>query len=334
MRRRGFTLIELLVVIAIIGILIGLLVPAVQKVRDAASRASCANNLKQLGLAAHNYNSAFSSFPPGVYQLYKTGVKPPYQPITVFVYLLPYLEQKSLFQQWNMTSPLSNTAGGVNALTATVLTGLVCPADVIPLNPYNSSGTTWYGITSYGGNGGTQSFDPAYASNDGVFFVIGPGSQTDPTGVPVNVANIPDGLSNTILFGERSHLDPNSDSFVANMKALPGFPMDYMNGVGWWGSSGGRIAAGDVTMSAYAPLNFTVPAPYADAASMVPPATTVAAFYNNYYQQRVCAFGSMHDGGANFCLADGSVTFISNTIPQTTLQRLCVRNDGQTVGPY
>src|SRR5436309_13790517 len=145
MRPKGFTLIELLVVIAIIAILIALLVPAVQKVREAAARVQCTNNLKQLGLAAHNYHGVYNKFPPGVYQL-PFAAAPKFRGVTLFVYLLPYIEQDNLFQGWDMVDPLNNTVGADKSRTATVLKGLICPSDVIPQNPVNSgSGNRWYG---------------------------------------------------------------------------------------------------------------------------------------------------------------------------------------------
>jgi prepilin-type N-terminal cleavage/methylation domain-containing protein/prepilin-type processing-associated H-X9-DG protein len=333
MRRRGFTLIELLVVIAIIAVLIGLLLPAVQKVRDAAQRAACQNNLHQLAVAAHNYHGDNQSFPPGVYQM-SFNSAPKFRGITLFVYLAPYIEQGNVTKSWNLTDPMQNTVGGQSAPTATVVPSFVCPADVIPQNPY-FTGSVWYGMTSYGGNGGSRSYDPASATNDGIFFVIGPGSQTAPTGGPVRIGDVTDGVSNTILFGERSHVDPNQDSFAANF-AVPSGAMVAINPMGetgWWASSGGRLAAGDVTLSAYAPINYRVPASYANRASMNPPVKTVNdyAYYND---RRVCAFGSNHTGGANFAMADGSVRFISDSIPLATLQLLCVRNDGQPVGAF
>jgi prepilin-type processing-associated H-X9-DG protein len=103
-----------------------------------------------------------------------------------------------------------------------------------------------------------------------------------------------------------------------------------MGDVGWWGSSGGRLAGGDVTLSAFVPINWNVPLPYSSAASMNPPVGSSAS-YEYYYDRRICAFGSSHSGGANFAVADGSVTFIADSCPLATLQLLCVRNDGQPV---
>jgi prepilin-type N-terminal cleavage/methylation domain-containing protein/prepilin-type processing-associated H-X9-DG protein len=328
-RRAGFTLIELLVVIAIIAILIGLLLPAVQKVREAASRISCSNNLKQLALAAHNYHNDHKRFPPGVYQL-NFAAAPKFRGITLFVYLTPYFEQQNVTQLWDMNDPLNNTVGGQAAPTATVVPLLLCPSDNIAVNPINSGSNRWYALTSYGGNGGSRSFDPTLATNDGIFFVIGPGSQTAPTGSAINIAAVSDGLSNTLLFGERNHTDPNQDSFAANLTAPSGQFVNPMNDIGWWASSGGRLAAGDVTMSAFAPINYLVPAPYSAAATMNPPVTDFNS-YAYYNDRRVCAFGSNHPGGANFALADGSVRFLADSLALATLQLLCVRNDGQAV---
>ena len=331
-RRQGFTLVELLVVIAIIAVLISLLLPAVQKVREAAARMACQNNLKQLGLAAHNYHGDHQRFPPGVYQL-SFATAPRFRGVSLFVYLLPYLEQDNLFRGWDMVDPLNNTVGGASSRTATVLKGLLCPSDTIPQNPINSGSNRWYGLTSYGGNGGSRSYDPQFATNDGIFFVVGPGSQTAPNASSVRIADVTDGLSNTLLFGERSHTDPNHDSFAANLTPPSGQFLNPMGNVGWWAPSGGRLAAGDVTLSAYARINFRVPQPFANGGSMSPPATDYNS-YLYYNDRRLCAFGSNHSGGANFCLADGSVRFIQDALPEVTLQRLAVRNDGAVVDGF
>lgn len=330
-RQLGFTLIELLVVIAIIAILIGLLLPAVQKVREAAARMQCSNNLKQISLGSHGYHDANERFPPGVYQL-SFPSPPRFRGITLFVELLPYIEQDNLARGWDKIDPLTNTVGGPDARTATVISTYICPSDIIPENPIDT-GSRWYGITSYGGNGGTQSYDPQFATNDGIFFVIGPGSQTAPTSKAIRIADVTDGLSNTVLFGERSHVDPNHDSFANNLSAPSGQFLNPMSNVGWWANSGGRLSAGDVTLSAYAEINYRVPRNFADAEAMVPPVSDFES-YRFYNERRICAFGSNHTGGANFALADGSIRFIRDSLPLVILQRLCVRNDGEVVGDF
>jgi prepilin-type N-terminal cleavage/methylation domain-containing protein/prepilin-type processing-associated H-X9-DG protein len=327
--RKGFTLVELLVVIAIIGVLVALLLPAVQVAREAARRTQCASHQRQLALAAQSFHDAHGSFPPGMYQL-RFPAAPQYRGVSLYVKLLPYLEQASLVQGWDEVDPLSNTLGGENAKTAQRLRVLLCPSDFLQQNPI-ATGSGWYALTSYGGNGGTRSFDPQSATNDGVFHVIGPGSETAPAGRPTRMADIIDGLSNTALFGERSHTDPVHDQLVAQFGA-PGTgggggvggagaaSFNRIGTIGWWAPSGSRLAGGDVLLSAAARINFRVPAG----------ASSVAAF-QSVYNQRLCAFGSLHPGGSNFAFADASTRFLSHSLNQADLTKLCVRDDGQAV---
>src|SRR6188474_144093 len=210
--RLGFTLVELLVVIAIIGVLVALLLPAVQMARESARRMQCINHERQLAIAAHSFHDINKNFPAGVYQL-KFPAAPQYRGVSLYVKLLPYLEQINLAQGWDETDPVNNTLGGANSKTAQRIKVLVCPSDYLKENPVATSGS-FYALTSYGGNGGTRSYDPLQATNDGIFFVIGPGSETAPGGQPIRMSEVTDGLSNTVLFGERSHTDPVHDALT------------------------------------------------------------------------------------------------------------------------
>jgi prepilin-type N-terminal cleavage/methylation domain-containing protein/prepilin-type processing-associated H-X9-DG protein len=186
--RGAFTLIELLVVIAIIAILIGLLLPAVQKIREAAARMKCSNNLKQLALAAHAYHDANNAFPsadpqaPNIVSFTFT-----YNP-DLFVTLMPYFEQDNLYRAYFATARPS--ADVKKALVPIVL----CPSD--PTQPTYVSFGTEYAISSYGGNAGTGA-TALFGSTDGMFF-----GQSK-----VWMTEVGDGTSNTLLFGERFHRD-------------------------------------------------------------------------------------------------------------------------------
>ena len=301
----GFTLVEVLVVIAIIGILVGLLLPAVQAARESARRMQCSNQLKQLALAAHNHHATGNSFPPGVDR--STSQKS-----SLFVFLLPYLEGGNLYDLWQR--PNADRA----ALAATVLASLVCPSDLIPSNPVqNRVSERWYALTSYGGNGGTRSFHPEspLLKADGVFFEVGLYSRPERYQRAVRIAEITDGTSQTLFFGERNHFDPNYDSFAAQ-----GWEQT-MGEYGYWTGSGGTLAIGDVTLSSYAELNYRLPFDYANRAAADPPANSRTDF-RYYADLRLCAFGSRHPGGANFAMADGSVHFINDGIPLTILRAL------------
>src|SRR5262249_34259346 len=155
------------------------------------------NNLKQLGLAAHNYHGQWGRFPAGVNQM-PFATAPKFRGVTLFVYLAPFMEQDNLTKEWDLIDPLNNTqlpAPGSTAKTATVVPILLCPTDIINgPNPVDGGSNRWYALTSYGGNGGSRSYDPKAATNDGIFYVIGPGSETAPNGKSIRMADVYDGL--------------------------------------------------------------------------------------------------------------------------------------------
>ena len=169
-RRRGFTLLELLVVIAIIAVLIGLMVPAVQKVREAANRMACANNLKQIALATHNFEGTHQKFPTGAHLPIYAGNRPT-GGTNLWVELLPYFEQDNLYKDWDYCDNRTNVAGGRNATQARVIKLLICPSDPLPEDVVENSAwrtPPWsrgfYGMSSYGGNAGTRSVPVGAAS--------------------------------------------------------------------------------------------------------------------------------------------------------------------------
>jgi prepilin-type N-terminal cleavage/methylation domain-containing protein len=323
--RRGFTLIELLVVIAIIAILIALLLPAVQQAREAARRTQCKNHLKQIGLAVFNYDSTHGCFPPGQIRLGYSSM-PRVRGWSMYVQLLPYFDQAPLYNQWNFFDPLANETNG---LTATVLPVLLCPSSTPPGNVFTKSSGSRYALTSYCGNGGTQTHPPANTSGDGVFHATGPAITTPPTvqhGL-VRIRDVLDGTSNTLLLGERNHVDANYDSFFAN-----GYATNPMGGWGYWSPTGGQLGLTDVTLSSYARINYKLPFDFANKPGSITSAATFDASVESI--SRLCAFGSQHVGGAQFALCDGSARFLSENIDASVLVGLSTRAKGEVVGEF
>jgi prepilin-type N-terminal cleavage/methylation domain-containing protein/prepilin-type processing-associated H-X9-DG protein len=299
--RPGFTLIELLVVIAIIAVLIALLLPAVQAAREAARRAQCTNNLKQLALAAINYESANTCFPAGSYSV-ADPVKGAsfYRPnFSSFVRLLPFTEQSPMYNAVNFSLTYANiqnyTVAGVG------LSILVCPSDTNTGPQYISTQTANQGFksnfddvpstniylqyfTSYSGNQGTY-WSNYYQGTKG-----GTPVQTQQNGVitldgTVRVAGISDGTSNTFLYGEKSH------------GLFARFEPQYQNGDTCWQTG---LYFDTLITTTYPP----------NLGSSSTPGLTPAG-YNYYY---ATSTSSMHPGGVNFAFCDGSVRFIKNSI--------------------
>jgi len=324
-RLRGFTLIELLVVVAVIGTLLGMLLPAVQASREAARRLQCVNHLRQLGLAAHGYHESHGEFPAGLDQ-FEASSSPRYRGTSVFTFLLPYLERGQLLADWDYDFPLKNSQGGLAARTATALPILLCTSDDLSDKPIVRNGR-YYAMTSYGGNGGTQSFDPALATCDGIFHTTGPASEPRPNQSTVSLFMITDGTSHTVLFGERYHEDGRFETFAAR-----GWT-DSLDSIGRWAAIGGRKSIGDVTMSALVPINYQMPVDFDRRAAAMPPISSSGDF-SIHEQRRVCAFGSGHSGGANFAMADGSARFFDESIPLDTLQALCTRAGNEVTRGY
>jgi prepilin-type N-terminal cleavage/methylation domain-containing protein len=316
----AFTLIELLVVIAIIALLIGLLLPAVQKVRGAAARIQCSNNLKQIGLACHNYHDAYQAFPAQYSSLGAWVVS-----------LSPYLEQDPFYQQWLATVTTSSPAtarakGGPNSLQATVIKPLVCPADALPnppiaqivapgVNPGYPDGL-YSSLTSYGPNTGTRgwasNFDPPKV-DDGVFLVL--------TSKSVRIADITDGTSSTILFGETYYRDPLWKTFSDQCLWAPSQHLDDMTQMAAWNSYS------SVARNALAQINWQL-AP-SDVGGPFPGPFTPPCYDLMY--KRLGSYGSGHGGGANVVSADGSVHFLRDSLSLATLQALSTRAGGEVI---
>ncbi len=301
-RRSAFTLIELLVVIVIIAILIGLLLPAVQKVREAASRMSCQNNMKQIGLALHAYHDANERFPTANTASFGSG----------FTLLLPYLEQENVSRRYNPDlTPTDVTDADGDGFTnlsigSTVLKTFRCPSMLPPPVPAAFPGYSSYALCI--GNQANPFFGPGAGGNpaaDNGMIVrrISGGSGVATGAQGITMTSITDGTSNTILAGEMGYqLKDYTFTSGTYTGSLRGGNTQWV-----WGYASYSFGSTGVM------FNTTVGSP----------ATLTA---------RLGAFRSDHTGGANFLFGDGSVRFLAdNRVDLLTYQALGSRDGGEVI---
>jgi prepilin-type N-terminal cleavage/methylation domain-containing protein/prepilin-type processing-associated H-X9-DG protein len=316
---RGFTLIELLVVIAIIAVLIALLLPAVQAAREAARRASCVNNMKQIGLAMHNYESAFGSFPFGVmdYDNSQTSAaQGGSKQQSLFNYLLTTMEQSNIYNSINF----SLQASGLPQRTAfdVEIASYVCPSDSKITRYTLAQSSNGYYQSSYAANAGTYDtirYWQGDASNPKDIMADGAFSQ----GFVFRISEFTDGLSSTFMIGETSR-------FINDTEQVKNFGNRY----GWWSTAIANVSR---------PSVIALSTPRLNASILVPdmPAVGSGAFSPGFpFDDRALLMGqfgfrSLHPGGANFLFGDGSVKFLKNSINTTIYRALSTRTKGEVL---
>ena len=303
---RGFTLVELLVVIAIIGVMVGLLLPAVQAAREAARRMSCTNNLKQIGLALHNYHDSHGKLPPGWMQPATPDVDGGFgERWSWKVFVLPYLEQPAVYDSLNVNDGRQPIPLADDPRAQAVFNSYLCPSD--PGGNLNESypdpNGNFYPKSNYPG---------VHGRGEQVSIAIGGGNGLFGKASRVRFADITDGTSNTFAVGER---DAKS------------------RGQGAFGSLGDPFRHAAVWIRAMPRPGSITPATQ-HGRSVTGVCTDLPGSTRLLNGESSRAFGSAHVGGAHFALADGSVRFVSESISPITYGRLAQRNDGQVVGEY
>jgi prepilin-type N-terminal cleavage/methylation domain-containing protein/prepilin-type processing-associated H-X9-DG protein len=297
---QGFTLVELLVVIAIISLLTGLLLPAVQGAREAARRTQCVNNLKQVGIAVHTYESTYRAFPPGYVSNFDANGNDTGPGWGWSALLLPQAEQKPLFDAINLGLPIEESSNQTSRLTRTSV--YLCPSD--------DQSPSWLAVKRDAIGRPIQSIcQVASANYIGMYGTSDPGIDGD--GIffrdsSIDISAVIDGTAQTIAAGERGH-NLGEATWVGSVTGAALFPVDN-DGVGYprveggpgmiLGHAGGNLGPGD-------------------------PSAEVNQFY------------SRHPGGVNFVFSDGHVSFLKTTLNAKTFRALATRAGGEVIsGDY
>ena len=290
----AFTLVELLVVIAIIGILIALLLPAVQAAREAARRIQCANNFKQVGLALHNYHATHNKFMPGMYTL--GGGIPHWFSWSAF--LLPYMEETSVYEQFNFDDPHYFSAGKTRLANAQIINGYLCPSD--------AQGGEWVNTGSENAGEPNPLDDSAYANMAGVgdhldwtVDRIWPRSLDAASGMMAantgcSIRDVSDGTSQTLMIGEVTGAGPGTHQ-------------------GFFWSCWNLADTSDGINGLYTVVGGEWPDPL------------------GFGGFRVAGFSSFHPGGCHFTMVDASVQYLNEDISRDVLDALTTRAGGEAL---
>ncbi|HMC09697.1 MAG TPA: DUF1559 domain-containing protein [Pirellulaceae bacterium] len=318
-KRSGFTLVELLVVIAIIGVLVALLLPAVQAAREAARRSKCSNNVKQISLAVHNYEGTFRTFPIGQYDCcYGTWL----------LSILPYVEQGTLYSQYVRPGAMEGY-GGANGgdirygtavnlpVTRTQIPAYTCPSDTKSANLGIISGVTFHNYVANHGNTSRGRLTYGNVQFGGAPFIVVINPTKDPA-VPtdrkfpqvVKFADVEDGMSNTLMFSE----------------TVQGKDGD-LRGFGWWG--------GGSHFETYLTPNSSLP-DVTENISYCKPATRLnpPCIGPSDGTWETIAARSRHPTGVHVSMCDGATRFVSNNIDLVTWRALGTAAGGDPVGSY
>jgi len=338
--RRGFTLIELLVVIAIIAILIGLLLPAVQKVREAAARMSCSNNLKQLALACHNYHDQVQFLPPGAANDQAPfGTQGTISTANQWgsswkVYILPFIEQDNIFRRWtfNSHSGYANAANA-NLINTITIKGYRCPSSPVPERFNRGGAAASMMVDSYTGIAGSvvAGMTPAVTPIVAVGCCNGTGPQATDNGIlhagsKVTMVGITDGTSNTWLIGEQSdHLrdtnrQPVTAGFTAacgNSGGLYGWTMGAAHNTG-----GGAVGWGDGRHFNCTSVRWQI--------NQTGFANSSTTGTNNDVGTNF-PLSSGHSGGVNIALAAGSIRFFTNSTTLAIISAYSTKAAGEVI---
>ena len=316
-KRRAFTLIELLVVIAIIAILIALLLPAVQAAREAARRTQCKNNLKQMGLALHNYHDIFNTFPPG-YTARNVSANDPASAETGPGYawsfaILPQIDQANLTSSVNTNLDASATAN-LAVVKDTTLTAFLCPTDPAPQRfdvTSNAGVTLTLPSSNYPGIVGYANVTMNPGNGTGIFF----------RNSRIRFQDITDGTSSTICVGERMHKH-NFNSPMAPVAS---------NSTWYAAIPGVTRPAGMMSM----PMMNEGPSSMILGHVGQPPMMGMPAMERTpNTTNHIVHFSSQHTGGVQFLLCDGSTHFISQHIDYKVFRNLGERADGNVIGEF